>query len=263
MDTKTKGVEKYLTEMKELSDYSDEGKNFKNEAPKPPLPKPTKKKAIEAVRVPKAVSPPPEAPVSQPKEIVIEETESSDLEEPEKKENFKNFSTKDVILAVVNVVSLVLLFILLAKLPTQAREMNTLRNESSAYDKNIGINLPDISSSQEKADRLTALFLDESGVVDFVSEVEKIKAESGRITKITFASQVASKDRTGNLGVPVIIELEGPFAEVKGDLLKLESLPFLFRPASIEIEPLETDPALTTVKYGGFLYVNDKLGQTR
>jgi hypothetical protein len=104
-------------------------------------------------------------------------------------------------------------------------------------------------------------------VVDFVNELEKIKNDGGTIKAITFANQGPVKDRSGNVGVPVVIEFQGRWEQIDSDLQKLDLLPFLFRAAKIDIgkpklkpgqdpEEVVLDENAVVFKYGLVLYYN-------
>ena len=105
--------------------------------------------------------------------------------------------------------------------------------------------------------------MDEAGVVNFVNEVEKLKSESSAIQKVTFVSQKVVKDKTGNYGIPVVIELAGSWEVIAEDLEKIDTLAFLFRTVRVEAEksPKEEEAGVIIYKYGVFLYVKDELGK--
>lgn len=175
------------------------------------------------------------------------------------------FSSKDIILGVINLVSIVLLFIILSKLPEKAKEFNLLKSEKITSESSISYEFSGIEEAKLKSDEMKKLFIDEPGVVDFVNQVESLKVEGSSIKKISFATQNVVKDKTGNFGIPVVIELEGDWQVIGQDLEKVDMLPFLFRPARIEIERSTEEESLGVIlfKYGVFLYVDDKLGKDR
>ena len=61
------------------------------------------------------------------------------------------------------------------------------------------------------------------------------KSDAGAISKVSFASQKAVTDKTGNYGVPIVIELMGSWDAIDSDLQKIDKLPYLFRPVKVEI----------------------------
>ena len=174
---------------------------------------------------------------------------------------------KDIILGIINVICLILLFIILINFPTKARELKNLRLESLKNESKVSFELDKIHESKAKADELDKLFLNDAGVVNFVNELEKIKNEGGAIKTISFANQGPIKDRSGNFGIPVVIEFQGRWEQIDMDLQKLDLLPFLFRAAKVEIgkpkplpgqkeEEVITDENVVVFKYGIFLYYN-------
>jgi Tfp pilus assembly protein PilO len=68
-------------------------------------------------------------------------------------------------------------------------------------------------------------------------------------------------DKTGNYGIPVIIELNGAWESIGQDLQEIQKLPFLLRAISIDAEPDKENESMIQFKYGGFLYVDTRLGE--
>jgi len=237
---------KYLTQMKELPPEAEEEIPVEKRVETPVLNKsdslaPTKEKEVPPIR----------------KEENLDES----LEEEISSERV--FTSKDIILGIVNFVSILLLILILIALPKKAKQLNELEIERLLAESNANFKREDIRVNLEKADQMKNLFLNESGLVDFVSAVEKIKREGGTVKKVSFASQVAVKDRSGNFGIPVVIELVGGWEKIDEDLQKIDKLPFLFRPANIQIEPSKDKEREMEFKYGIFLYVDEKLGEGR
>jgi hypothetical protein len=239
-------VEKYLTQMKELPTDSKKDLSAKKKVAKTSV-KPQAKMGTQPVAM---------DPVQARKESWLSELP---------------LSSKDIILGTVNLITVVALFFLLVKLPEKAETLNKLTIENIRNESSVSFEFSDVEASKEKADKLTELFIDESGVVDFVAEVEDIKAESGSIQKLTFTGEGATKDKTGNYGIPVIIEMRGTWEEIGKDLEKIQTLNYLFRAVKIEarnvlLEDEETKELIDTnvveLEYGGFLYVSDKLGKS-
>ena len=181
--------------------------------------------------------------------------DSSDMEDSEGR---SILSSKDVILGIINLISIGLLIFILFQFPKKAEELRKLRTEEFLNESSVAFEFTEVEKSLEKANTLQGLFLEESGLVDFVNEAEKIRSEESALKKVAFASQQSVKDRTGNFGIPVVIELTGTWEAIDRDLQKIDKLPFLFRAANISIEPSETDPGVLVFKYGLFLYVDDK-----
>jgi hypothetical protein len=235
-----KPVEKHLTEMKELPG--------RNEVRKEHMPE---KAQVEAV-----AKPVPKEPVVKAKKTPPVESESE--EKPTEKDRL--ITTKEILLGVINVASITLLIVLLIKLPEKAKELNTLRNQVLLSESEVALEVSEVEGSKEKAKELEDLFIDEVGLVNFVSDVEKLKGEASSISKINITSKKAVKDRTGSYGIPVVIEMRGNWTQFGDDINKIQELPYLFRVIRIDTEILNEEGVIG-LKYGGFLYVHDKLGE--
>jgi len=170
-------------------------------------------------------------------------------------------SGKDIILGVINIISIVLLAVILVKFPSKANELKDLRIEQVKSESGSGFEYSEIESHRAHAQALGDLFLDEPGVVEFVNSIERLKSDEAAIQRVSFASQKVVKDKTGNYGILVVIELSGTWEAIQVDLKRIGELPFLFRAARIETKTNEEGVIL--LKYGGFLYVSDKLGKDR
>lgn len=244
--------EKYLTDMKTLPDDTrEEERTMVVVKPQslPALPKAALSPVIKK-EPPKAVSNKPEV-TAKPAEI------------PEDHENdTKKFplSTKEIILVVINLFSVVFLGILLTKLPAKANQLKALRINEVKDQAALSFEFNDINAKKSDADNLKSLFLDDSGIVRFVNTVEQLKSADGSIKRIVFTSQRTVKDKTGNIGIPVVIEMSGTWEAIGRDMEKIQGLTFLYRPVTFESRQNFENPVLTDVKYGVLLYVKDELG---
>lgn len=236
-------VDKYLVDLKELPPTS-KGEIQENE----------EKKVERVPRPPQAKTEEREKLKSEPETIQVEEVEEK---EEERKGSKLPISSKDVILAIINSISVVLLVILLVRLPERSNELKKLRIEDFRNQSDPSINLAELEESGKKVDQMNELFLDESGLVDFINEVEKLKGEGSAILKVAIKTQKAVKDQTGNFGVPIVIELQGSWQTIGQDLERIQVLPFLFRTATVEIKRSADDPNVILFNYGVFLYVDD------
>lgn len=258
-------VANYLTQIKELP----QEEKPKERAPGFPRKTHTEVKVEEPDVRPKHAALPQKRhelklvkPSSETKASKTSEEFEEEEEEGREKKRRSSFQLppRDTILAVVNLVTTVIMIFLLMKLPKLAAETKRLRNESAQGKENISLSIGDIKEESARVEKLKTRFLNESGVVDFVKEVEELK-KGGTVTKLSFPSPKAVKDKTGNFGIPVIIDLKGGWENLGVDFVKLQNLAFLFRAVNIEIAPPLEEEGLEEVKYGGFLYVEDKLGQ--
>jgi hypothetical protein len=257
---------KYLMEIKELpSEYDKPEENKPAQETKPPIESPQIPKEEIVIDTKK----------DQKKPVIIknDKTENLDFSKEEVKEdhemtntqeiNLKPYSMKDIILNSVNALAIIGSIILLLQMPTKAKELRTLRNDNLHYTQSKYSVLPNISESETKAEKLNNLFLTRAGVIEFIKPLDELK-KTATVTNYLFAKEDAVKDKTGSSALPVVVELKNKDLELmKKDVLLIEKLPFLFRPVSVEIDPTKDDPTMLVFKYGGFLYVDDKLGQTR
>ncbi len=168
----------------------------------------------------------------------------------------KPYSLRDIILAIVNAVALVTLFILLSKTDSRVEEYNKLRAQFQKLSESPETISSQIEASKEKFEKVDGAFLDRTRIVNFVNDIEAIKKEDTTISKVTFTNDVPVRDRTGNVGYPVLIEFIGDWQKISDDLFEIERLPYLFRVVRVESEK---DPlsGMITFKYGGILYVKD------
>ena len=171
-------------------------------------------------------------------------------------------TSRVLLLGAGNLIFMFLLAFFLVKLPGKANELKRLRNASfrASSEGRTEIAKFEIESVRERADKLANLFPDESGLVDFVNDIEKIK-EEGVVTRLSFASTEVVRDRTGYYGIPVIIHFRGSWSQIDTDLQKIQKLHFLFRAVSIKAEVFSEEENVVELSYGGFLYVDDKLGK--
>jgi len=257
-DSKDESYEKYLTEMKELPAY--ERKEEKDLEKDEPIKKMSVEKKDDVERK-----------VSVDKNLIISK-KSKDLVvkdiitvESEKKGKFeeKYFSVKDIILGIINLFSIIFLIVILSKFPTKAQELKDLRNANTKADEDTSFLQTDLSIYDEKVGKLSGLFLEESGIVEFLNALEKLQVGNPTITKFTVESQEVVKDKTDNFGLPVSIEMKGNWEDFERNLSNIQNLKYLFRPVKIEVEPSPDEPGVIRFKYGLFLYVNDKIGENR
>lgn len=261
MDTKSKKVDRYITDMKELPVESKQVEKPKDDF----------KPKVEEVRVSKEKEEVKETlkedkKTDQTKDIpkpVAEKSSpkmNSNAEEIGSTDDLgKPYTAKDIILGVVNLLSIVFLIFLLVKFPEKAQELKSLKVENiqNSQANNTVLSIP--TDIKEKSEKLKNLFLDDSGVVDFTVEVEKLKTSNPAIQKgVSFTSQKPIKDKLGLDGMPVIIVLKGDWQSIGSAMNAIESLPYLFRAVNVRSDVSKDDPNVIVLNYGGILYVGDK-----
>lgn len=243
--------EKYIRGLKELAEYDDEEKEESG----------LKAKVYDGG--------------TKPKDNAKKEEPASELTIP-KPTKTKPYTVKDIFLGIINIVLLsTSFFILFTKLPQKGSEYHNLETEILKNESGVWVGVSDIKPNQDKANEIQNLFLDETGILGFVKEVENLKSKYGIIEKIAIPTQVALKDQTNNYGIPVVIELRGNWEDFNKILVEIGKLPYLFRPVTVEVTPFVEDkktgeansvvikPNSMTLNYGGFLYVKDNLSKTK
>ena len=163
----------------------------------------------------------------------------------------------------LNVVLLISTFLILVNMPKKSDELKTIKNQELDVIKSSGVDTSDleVGTTAEKIARLKSIFPDDTGIVNFVKEIEKLKPPQGVVKGISFVSQEAVRDQTRSLGIPFVVELEGSWAEIDSTLSTIQKLPYLFR--AVTIETNISEEGIVDYKYGGFLYVDETLAKSR
>lgn len=167
-----------------------------------------------------------------------------------------------IFLFVINLILIGLSVFLIVNLPKKATELNTARSEVQKVieSKKIDVTGLEYAPTKEKVDKLTSYYPEEDGLIDFIESIEVLKAE-GKVKNFSLVGQDAVKDKTGAYGIPFIVEFEGSWENINLSLQEFQKLPYLVRAVDIEIKLIDTKTV--NFKYGGFLYVSDKLAKTR
>lgn len=189
---------------------------------------------------------------SPPKEIVNQE------KPVHKKIKIKSLA----ILLVIDAVILAISFYLISVLPKKASDLNKARSDEQKVveSKKIDVTGLEYQPTKESVDKLTSFYPEEAGLIDFIEMIEEMK-KNNMVKNFQLVSSDAIKDKTGAYGIPFIIEFEGSWENVNLSLQDLQKLPYLIRAVSVETQVV--DEGIINFKYGGFLYVSDKLAKTR
>lgn len=165
-------------------------------------------------------------------------------------------------LFIVDVLLLVASVFLIINLPKKATELNKARSEEQKVieSKKIDVTSLEYAPTKESVDRLSSFYPQEDGLIDFIEMIEVLKGD-GKVKNFSLVGQDAVKDRTGAYGIPFIVEFEGSWEDINLSLQEFQKLPYLVRAVDIEIKLVDTKTI--NFKYGGFLYVSDKLAKTR
>ena len=161
-----------------------------------------------------------------------------------------------LILGIVNLVCLLVLIFILTLLPRKAEELKNLRSliaKANSQNSNEII-IAEISAAKNKTEKLVDLFPDENGLVKFASQIDSLKNQ-GTVINFSFAKDTAVKDKTGLIGLPIVIEISGTNTQVDLVLKQIQNMPFFLRAINIEIKEIEDKKI--RLKFGGILYVKE------
>lgn len=228
---KSPDVEKYLTELKEF---------------------PTESPAVSANMEKKHTH-----NVKPKGEAVIEEIETA----VDNKENGGIVTPKLIILGIINLVFVITLAFILGNLPQKTVQLKALKSQILKAQNTQGSRLLmlDIENNRQKSQFLDELLPDERGLINFVRDIDRIKTQ-GVIVSFSFGGKEPVVDKTGFLGIPIIITLRGSGDEIASALDQIQELPYLIRAVKIDSDYQESEDVIN-FKYGGFLYVDEEFGQ--
>lgn len=240
--------EKYLTEMKELGDTQ-------------PVLDDDKKPKQESSEINSKMTPQAQKSSVQTEKQPITKEPKAEISAEEKIQNptldTKFYTKTDIVLLLVNLASLVSLFFLLYKIPILVADFKKLENELNTMSENPELGNVQIDQNRSKLEKINSSFLEKTNIVNFVNDIETIKTEGTSISKVTFTSETPVRDKTGNLGYPVVIEFSGNWDRISEDLYEIEKLQYLFRPVRLESQKSLTEEGVILLRYGGILYVKD------
>jgi Tfp pilus assembly protein PilO len=167
-----------------------------------------------------------------------------------------------IALILVNFIMLTLSIFMLASLPKKAAELNKVRSDEEKVieSKKVDITGLEYKPTKDSVDKLLGYYPEELGLINFIETAEAIKGK-GSIKNFYLVGENAVKDKTGAYGIPFIVEFEGSWETIGQSLQELQKLPYLIRAIDVKVETV--DEKTISFKYGGFLYVSDKLAKTR
>jgi len=162
---------------------------------------------------------------------------------------------KVMILGIINLVIVIILIFLLGAISQKAQELKKLRTlKAKAAQADLETIQLDIAASKDKADKLTAIFPDETGLVSFTKGIDKLKQDK-LVSHFSFASDDVVKDKTGFLGLPLVLEFRGTWSQIDQALKNIYQLPFFIRAINVEVKKIPGEGEVS-FKYGGILYVS-------
>ncbi len=189
---------------------------------------------------------------------VVTETKPEVVQPDKKGRKLKSW----LILLFIDLFILLVSIFFIVNLPKKASELNKVRSDEEKVkeSKKIDITGLEYKPTKDNVDKLTSFYPEEDGIIDFIETIEGLKAD-GKVKNFSLVGQDAVKDKTGAYGIPFIVEFEGSWENINISLQEFEKLPYLIR--AINVEAKVVDEKVINLKYGGFLYVSDKLAKTR
>ncbi|KKQ56370.1 MAG: hypothetical protein US75_C0007G0076 [Candidatus Woesebacteria bacterium GW2011_GWC1_38_13] len=167
-----------------------------------------------------------------------------------------------VMLIILDIILFSISLYFIVNLPKKAEELNKVRSDEQKVveSKKIDVTGLEHIPTKESVDKLSTYFPEEAGIINFIERLERLR-EEGYIKNFSLVGQNAVQDKTSFYGLPFIIEFEGSWENVEVSLQEFQKLPYLVRAINVEVKTL--DENRISFKYGGFLYVSEKLAKTR
>ncbi|KKR11645.1 MAG: hypothetical protein UT39_C0004G0004 [Candidatus Woesebacteria bacterium GW2011_GWA1_39_21] len=167
-----------------------------------------------------------------------------------------------ILLLVIDLLMLGFSVFFIVSIPTKAEALNKARSDEQKVkeSKNVDVTGLEYKPTKDSVDTLNSYYPEEAGLISFIEAVDKLK-ESGIIKNFSLVGKNAVKDKTGVYGIPFIIEIEGKWEDINANLQEFQKLPYLIRAVNVEANVIDLN--IVNFKYGGFLYVSDKLAKTR
>ncbi len=164
------------------------------------------------------------------------------------------------ILAVVNVLFLIGIFALTQQLDKSGQELKKLRTEKLVQESHATDEVAEqeLATAREQYRVIAEAFPDEDQLLEFVTSLDDLKRQ-GLIRVFSFASDTPLKDKNGIYGLPILIELAGSGEQISEGLRSLEALPFILN--SVKVEVATSEDGSKTLRYGGFLYVDQEFSK--
>ena len=167
-----------------------------------------------------------------------------------------------VILGGLDLIWLLALLFLLTNLPQKGEKISLLRSQNlqaAAISGDQSL-ISSLSQAQIKADQLQVLYPNEARLLKFVEEIDRLK-DKGVISRFSFANDDPVKDKTGYIGIPIVIEFRGTWPQISQTLKSVQNLPFLIRAIDVEISQIPNQ-GIQRLKFGGILYVAENFGDS-
>ena len=167
-----------------------------------------------------------------------------------------------VMLLILNTILFGASLYFIVNLPKKAEELNKVRSDEQKVveSKKIDVTGLEYIPTKESVDKLNSYFPEEAGIINFIERLESLR-EEGYIKNFSLVGQNAVQDKTSAYGLPFIVEFEGSWENIEVSLQEFQKLPYLVRAINVEVKTL--DENRINFKFGGFIYVSEKLAKTR
>lgn len=163
---------------------------------------------------------------------------------------------KTIGLTVVNVVTIIFAIIILFQMPNKSSEIRELRKDQvlASLSADGEVLTQDIKRSQPQIDKLEEAISDEDGVLSFINVMDRLRVE-GIITEFSFLRSEPVVDSTKQKGLPIQIIVEGNSEVIERAMGRINGLPKLVRPITVNMEYQNNEDGTIKLTYGGLLYV--------
>lgn len=171
---------------------------------------------------------------------------------------------REIAFAVLDLLLIFLLMLLLRGISKVSEEISQLENSKNEAESVYVLKSTSgrIAENKNIIDKINSYFVDDSNIVSFVKEIDILRTE-GTVTQFSFVSDEPIIDSVTSFNVlPFEIVFQGDKTGVENALKKILELPYLIRCVVTEIDRGILD-GIVTIKFGGFLYVNENFGKNR
>lgn len=166
-----------------------------------------------------------------------------------------------IVVGVIDILCILGILILSNKVAQEAEQIHELKVEKlKAEQKSLSsITTEELEKYKPDVEKLAKYYPDDETFLELVGKLDELKRQ-GLFTNYSFAADEAIKDKTGNLGLPVLFDIKGDRVLIENSLKSIYELPFLIKPIRLEITRSEVDGSFS-VRYGSFLYVENEFGK--
>jgi len=171
----------------------------------------------------------------------------------------KSLLVKASVLGVIDLLAFFLLIYYIGQTSFVVSDIKDAMKDNVAVNENAVVGLKSqIAQNQTQLKMVDSFFHDEIGYVHFVKEIDGLRS-AGLVSNFELRSKDYIRDKTKSLGLPFVAEFTGSSDILSEGVNRLQNLPFIVRPINVTIDRVDDTTFILT--YGGFLYVDEILGQ--